>query len=931
MARELRGTRYLTRENEPLKDAILNQLPYMDFYQTLRFYGAIDKGIDDRGRALLNCNDRFYLLTVTCHRRDAWHPWVFERCREVEKAPDDHLDLWARGHYKDLMLETPVLTTNGWSTHGALKLGDHVFSPSGKPVKVLATRHFSDSACRRITFDNGISFVCGAGHLWTVDVPSRQRVSGTKNGRVPRKSLTLTTDEISKQKGYRPIVRATLPLEMPHADLPIDPYVLGAWLGDGTSSAGSICGIDPQIFSEIAATGERVGPSHVTKRGEFKMRTIYGMVHRLRLLGVLNNKHIPECYMMASADQRLSLLQGLIDTDGSISPDNGCVTFAQSDRLLSEQVRTLANSLGFKARLTPARTTNSWHVVFQVSIGDRPCRLKRKLALLNGRHRCAGSKGWRVHSVESVESVPTNCIEVDSDDGLYLVGKELVATHNSSVGTFAGVIQEILIDPEITIAIMSGTNKIAIPFLTQIQMEFENNDDMKRIHSDVLWDEPRKQAPLWARDKGIIVKRKGNPKEATVEAFGVIDGMRTGRHFDLLDFDDLIDESMVDNPDIVKKVTQRWELAGNLGRHTKKTRKWHWGTRYSYQDTYGVLLERGVLKERRYPATHDGTLNGDPVMMKREEWDKLKLSQRSTVNAQMLLNPLAGNESTFEMTKLKHYDVIPSILNVYILIDPSKGATKRSDRTAIAVVGIDVGGNKYLLDGYCHRMKLSERYRLICQLKEKWENHPGVQMVKVGYERYGMQSDVEVIGEYQERDKNYFEIIELNTPRQGGHAKNDRIERLEPDFNHAKFFLPHVVYHPEFGGGLHNQALWEVWTQDDFDRFQDTGNLNNPAIGTILYRPMGRLGAKGSEGLSRNQRAMEATGQSYRIVTALKRRNEDGDMYDLTRVLMEEVRLHPFAPHDDLLDALSRIYDIEPMQPIPFEGAAVAAIEHPDS
>jgi len=592
MPKELRGSRYLTVRNEPLKDFILRRLPYLDFYETLRFYQHIEPTLDDKGRALLNCNDRFYLLTVSCKRKDAWHPWIFERCREVEASPDGHLDLWARYHYK------------------------------------------------------------------------------------------------------------------------------------------------------------------------------------------------------------------------------------------------------------------------------------------------------------------------------------------SSVGTFAGCIQEIMVDPEVTIAIMSGTNKIALPFLTQIQEEFERNDDLKRIHSDVLWQEPRKEAPLWSREKGIIVKRKGNPKEATIEAFGLIDGMRTGKHYKILNYDDLIDETMVDNPDIVKKVTQRWELSDSLG-SLSLTRKWHWGTRYSYADTYGILIERAVLKERRFPATEDGTLNGKPILLSPERWSEVKLAQRSTVNAQMLLNPLAGNENTFSTTGFRHYDVIPTVMNVFIMIDPSKGKSKRSDRTAIAVVGIDVGGNKYLLDGYCHRMKLSRRWELISDLKHKWENHPGVESIRIGYEQYGMQVDLEVIEEYQDRDDDHFLIEELNTTRDGTHTKNDRISRLEPDFNRGIFYLPAVIYHPEYGGGLANQALWDVWQDEDHKRMEDAGAKDNPAIGTIVYRPM--------QGLTRQQRYCEATFQKYRIVTALKRRNEDGDMYDLTRVFIEEARLHPFAPHDDLIDAVSRIFDLEPKKPIPFESMRGDMPVHPDS
>ena len=497
--------------------------------------------------------------------------------------------------------------------------------------------------------------------------------------------------------------------------------------------------------------------------------------------------------------------------------------------------------------------------------------------------------------------------------------------YKSTICTFAGIIQEILIDPEVTVAIMSSTNAVyAVPFLIQIQEEFERNEDMKRIHDDVLWSEPRKQAPIWSRQHGIVVKRKGNPKECTVEAFGLIDGMRTGKHYQLLDYDDLIDESMVDNPDIVKKVTLRWELSDNLG-VLEGTRKWHQGTRYSFADTYGVILERSVLTARVHAATDNGQLTGSPVLLSTKKWSEVKLAQRSTVNAQMLLNPLAGNESMFSMLGLKHYDVIPSIMNVYIMVDPSKGKTRRSDRTAIAVVGIDVGNNKYLLDGYCHRMKLSRRYDLICQLRDKWAAHPGVQAVQVGYEQYGMQVDIEVIKDYQERDDDQFEIVELNTTRDGTHSKSDRISRLEPDFNRGLFYLPAMVYHPDYGGGIENQAAWDVWGEEEWQRAIDAGQLDK-SVGT------GTVGARPMRGLSSSmQRVCEATFQKHRIVTALKRRDEDGDMYDLTRSFMEEYRLCPFAPHDDLLDATSRIFDLEPTAPVPFEAHRGEPRTHMDS
>jgi hypothetical protein len=107
----------------------------------------------------------------------------------------------------------------------------------------------------------------------------------------------------------------------------------------------------------------------------------------------------------------------------------------------------------------------------------------------------------------------------------------------------------------------------------------------------VLWDNPIREAARWSRDKGIVVKRKGNPKEATVEAAGLVDGQPTSRHYGLLIYDDVVTQDLVTSPETIKKVTERWELSDNLGTHSQ-ARKWHFGTRYSFGDTYGVILER---------------------------------------------------------------------------------------------------------------------------------------------------------------------------------------------------------------------------------------------------------------------------------------------------------------------------------------------------
>lgn len=494
--------------------------------------------------------------------------------------------------------------------------------------------------------------------------------------------------------------------------------------------------------------------------------------------------------------------------------------------------------------------------------------------------------------------------------------------YKSSIITLGGAIQEMIADPEITIVIFSVVKTIAQEFLAQIKNELETNDHLKRIYSDVFYADPRTKGKdgrpaKWSIARGITVKRVGKPKEATVEAHGLIDGQPVGRHFKLHIYDDIVTQDHL-GEDQLKKTIDRWEMADNLGT-SDGARKWIAGTRYHFADAYSTIITRKSAKPRIYPATDNGKLTGDPVLLSPERWAEIKRDQRSTVSAQMLLNPIAGTEATFRGEYLRTYDVIPAVMNVYIMVDPSKGRTQRSDRTAIAVVGMDPGGNKYLLDGVCHRMKLAERMNWMIRLKEKWQDFPGVQQVHVGYEQYGMQSDLEVIEDNLIARQKSFEIIELNTPLKGGDGKDDRIERLEPDVTNGRWYMPAIVYHPEIGG-KDFLALWKPWTEEDAaqaDLLIETARkegraevIEQHSVGHIIYRPMGK------SGFTKAQLAMAKIDMAHRIVKPIKRRDEVGRMYDLTMFGINEMLTHPFAQHDDFIDSASRIFDMSPVPPI---------------
>jgi len=891
--------RYLKEADEGQRSLIERlhaNIHTMNFSDALRVYEHVsgDKLLD----TCLGLIDRYYLLVGILGRKDALHPWLYDRSREVEKDPDGRLDLWARDHYKLFQVKEKIPTPSGWKNHGDLLPGDRVFGADGKICQVIArTEVFESPPQHEIIFDDGVKIVAGDDHVWRVRRRTRKRIPMAYNKpgpkRLYRESVMLTTREIAQhdhRSDSRLMVEVAGALDLPKVALPIAPYVLGCWLGDGTAAEGSItCGDD--IWSEIRKTDE-VGPD-ISPHRKADHRTIACLRTRLRKGGLLNNKHIPAVYLRASIEQRLALLQGLMDTDGHCDT-RGTATFVQKSEEMSRQVYELVASLGMKPHLRKVNGKHKgepypyWQLSFQAHKAMPPFRLLRKL------ERCLDVKRGRsagryIVSCERVEPSPGSCIQVDSLDGMYLAGKAMIPTHNSTIITFAGCIQEILRNPSLTVGIFSHTKDISRGFLRQIKRELEQNERLKANYADVLYFDPEKESPKWSERDGLIIKRPNNPKEATVEAWGLVDGQPTSRHYKLKIYDDVVTKESVATPEMVKKTTDAWELSDNLG--SKGGRDWHIGTRYSYADSYQEMLDRQILIPRIYPATHNGKKDGRPVFLTEEAWALKKLKQSRTLSAQMLQNPAAGEDSMFELKWLYPYAVRPKTLNVYIMCDPSKGRTSRSDYTAISVIGLDANSNRYLLDGYRSRMKLAERWVVLRDLHKKWTNARGVNYVEVGYERYGAQSDEEHFEEMMRIEGYSFDITELAWPQEGNHSKEDRVERLVPDFKSGRFFLPVVVRRPGQGEFL--------WYQHENE---------------IIYVPFKK---------THLMRRMEDDGQAWRCAKSIFRKSSfDNTMYDLTLDFINEYTFFPFGSKKDLLDATSRFYDMDFAPPLEMEREA---------
>jgi hypothetical protein len=334
--------------------------------------------------------------------------------------------------YKGLALDTPIPTPDGWTTMGELKVGDRVFDSSGRVCSVTAKSEIHQRRCYRMRFDDGSSVICDDEHLWLTS-------SGPLGIRRPPVVGVHTTEQVRatlRQHGqHHHRVQVAGALDLPDAALPIDPYVLGCWLGDGSAASGRVTSGDPEIFDLIRACGYEVGPD-TPRSKKAPTGTVYGLRPQLRALGILGHKAVPSLYLRASKAQRLALLQGLMDTDGSWNGQRHQAVFTSTDKALAMAVHELACSLGQRGVLHTANHTGfgltvvAYKVTFTPIDGLNPFRLPRKADRVHVPSDLF-SKRRVIVAVDEIPAVPTQCITVDSPDSTYLCTESMIPTHNT--------------------------------------------------------------------------------------------------------------------------------------------------------------------------------------------------------------------------------------------------------------------------------------------------------------------------------------------------------------------------------------------------------------------------------------------------------------------------------------------------------------------
>jgi len=389
------------------------------------------------------------LLTIADDEPFVLHPGEFVLGQTLEWV-ELPVDLVARLEGKALALDTPVPTPTGWRAMADLEPGDAVFDETGAPTTIVAvTPPMTGRPCLEVMFSDGTRVVADASHQW---------VTMDKYGRTKGRSRleVRTTEQIARTIRANGEMNHHVPLAGPvqypqRLDLPIEPYTLGAWLGDGTTTAAAITCCDAEILEQISGEGYpvrrltyaphlyRIGATGRTRdpvTGRYERNGT--LSSRLRGLGMRDGKYVPRAYLEAGIGQRLALLQGLMDTDGYVDDVAGRCEFTSTREGLADAVVELAASLGFRPIKSTGRAT-----LYGVDHGpkfrvkftpDRPVfRLTRKLA----RQKASGARFHHfraIDAVRKVESVPVRCIQVASARGVFLVSRSFIPTHNSSLG-----------------------------------------------------------------------------------------------------------------------------------------------------------------------------------------------------------------------------------------------------------------------------------------------------------------------------------------------------------------------------------------------------------------------------------------------------------------------------------------------------------------
>lgn len=647
----------------------------------------------------------------------------FQGLQEKLKTPQFHIDIYnayqtydrvcvvcPRGHAKAQSLDSKILTPSGWVLLKDINIGDMVIGYNGKPTIVTELHPISKMKLYRVTTRDGRSTLCNEEHVWSVLIPQntknnklvnrtlKQLIPIYKKQRIDKRSLI----EFIENKVHIPTV---LPIQFEEKYLPIDPYVLGAWLGDGTSCNANITSADPEMFTYF--------PYNVKKKKQKYLYLVDGLHKLLRENNLLKNKHIPEEYFTSSVNQRTALLQGLIDTDGSISSDGMQISFCNKNEKIIDGIIDIIRSLGGTASKGEQLTRfdklseykHSFKVTGRLPKEIIPVKLSRKLNKWIGSIKTFSS----IVDISYEKTSLGRCITVGNKDGMYITDDYLV-THNSSTARIFALHQ--ILNRKVRFVVLIGSSQeVAAQNARWIREQIESNPNIIKIYGNL------KNPAKWSDSEFMTID---NIRVVAKGAGQKLRGMNEQGRPDLIILDDLEDDEAVENKENRSKFSN-WFRKAVLPSKSKSGKIFIVGTILDEDSLLKNIAKNKIKDHIDWKILFYKAINRDTNGKEYALWEEmkplheLKVLERDDPEAfaqEFQNDPLSNDRALFKKEWFRYYTASKievkqeyrkvffdkEELNVIITTDFAISERSGSDYTVVMATGMDSKGNLYLLE-----------------------------------------------------------------------------------------------------------------------------------------------------------------------------------------------------------------------------------------
>lgn len=508
------------------------------------------------------------------------------------------LDKFAHGEIKKMIVQMPpqhgkeisdnqiVATTKGLKKHGDLIVGDYVFGRDGTPVKVLWVSEKTRSEYV-VSFSDGAKIECHGNHEWTVYNRFRQKEETIETKHMA--SSTIYNGDGKRGSRYKYHVDSNVCVMFDSRNVDLDPYVLGAWLGDGDSSC-RIIHIGNNDVEIIGNSTYKFKESKGTTTRKFYSPELNLL---LKNNGLIKNKHIPDMYKYNSVEVRKNVIAGLIDTDGYVYHRNGRITISNTNKRIIDDAAFILRSLGqsvvvceFKPRVSSSGIVGK-KIVYQLCFNPTmtfPTKVKRKKIT-----KLSINKKRAIVSIERKEGLGYgNCIQVEG--GIYLVGDTFIPTHNSEGSSRKLPAFMLGLNPDTKICIGSYAATIARDFNRDVQRIIDTPEYREIFPKTFLnGSNVVTMANTYLRNSDVI-EMVGHKGSLRVVGRG---GALTSKTVDVMIMDDVYKDYSEGNSPIVRNAAWKWYTTVVKKRLHNKSQELIVFTRWHEEDLIGKIEKGG--------------------------------------------------------------------------------------------------------------------------------------------------------------------------------------------------------------------------------------------------------------------------------------------------------------------------------------------------